>query len=116
MPRNGGDDQPRRPSRAEAEEAVRTLLRYSWTRPAPGSADEGLVVATVVADAFCHSMVRALVGALLPVGEGRRDAGWPARVLTAGVRDPAVGVVAGQPRAGTASDATGAGAPVRSDW
>ena len=27
----------------------------------------------MVADAFCHNMVRALVGALLAVGEGRRD-------------------------------------------
>jgi len=80
--------------RREGATTVRTLLQYSWSRPAPGSADDGLVVATVVADAFCHSMVRALVGALLPVGEGRRDAGWPARVLAAAVRDPAVGVVA----------------------
>jgi tRNA pseudouridine38-40 synthase len=39
-------------------------------------------------------MVRALVGALLPVGEGRRDVGWPSRVLAAAVRDPAVAVVA----------------------
>ena len=73
---------------------VRTLLSYTWSRPATGSADEGLVVATVVADAFCHSMVRALVGALLPVGEGRQDVGWPARVLAAAVRDSAVSVVA----------------------
>jgi tRNA pseudouridine38-40 synthase len=80
--------------RREGATTVRTLLRYSWSRPAPGSADDGLVVATVVADAFCHSMVRALVGALLSVGEGRRDAGWPARVLAAAARDPAVGVVA----------------------
>jgi tRNA pseudouridine38-40 synthase len=80
--------------RREGATTVRTLLRYSWARPEPGSADEGLVVATVVADAFCHSMVRALVGALLPVGERRRDVGWPVQVLTAGVRDPAVAVVA----------------------
>jgi tRNA pseudouridine38-40 synthase len=38
-------------------------------------------------------MVRALVGALLPVGEGTRPPSWPAEVLTAGVRDPAVRVV-----------------------
>ncbi|MFI7588133.1 tRNA pseudouridine(38-40) synthase TruA [Spongisporangium articulatum] len=65
---------------------VRTLLTYSWAR------DAGLIVGTVVADAFCHSMVRALVGAVLPVGEGRRPAGWPLEVLTAGVRDPHVTV------------------------
>jgi tRNA pseudouridine38-40 synthase len=48
----------------------------------------------VAADAFCHNMVRALVGALLAVGEGRRPPGWPAGVLAAAVRDPAVRVVA----------------------
>ena len=68
---------------------IRTLLEYRWERD-----EEGLAVATVVADAFCHSMVRALVGAVLPVGEGRRAVGWPAEVLRAAVRDPAVTVVA----------------------
>jgi tRNA pseudouridine38-40 synthase len=51
-------------------------------------------VATVVADAFCHNMVRALVGALLRVGDGTRPAGWPAQVLSAAERDPSVPVVA----------------------
>ena len=55
--------------------------------------EHGVAVATVVADAFCHNMVRALVGALLAVGEGRRPPGWPAEVLAAAVRDPAVRVV-----------------------
>nr|WP_218123639.1 tRNA pseudouridine(38-40) synthase TruA [Quadrisphaera sp. DSM 44207] len=66
---------------------VRTLLRCDWRRDA-----DGLVVATVVADAFCHSMVRALVGALLAVGQARRPVEWPERVLRAGVRDGAVQV------------------------
>jgi tRNA pseudouridine38-40 synthase len=68
---------------------IRTLRALSWRR-----ADDGTAVATVTADAFCHNMVRALVGALLAVGEGRRPPGWPAQVLTAAVRDPAVRVVA----------------------
>ncbi len=68
---------------------VRELLRLEWARPEPG-----LAVATVAADAFCHNMVRALVGALLPVGDGRRAPAWPAELLAAGVRDPAVTVVA----------------------
>jgi tRNA pseudouridine38-40 synthase len=68
---------------------VRTLRVLDWRRDG-----DGLAVATVVADAFCHNMVRALVGALLAVGEGRRPAGWPAEVLAAAVRDPAVRVVA----------------------
>lgn len=67
---------------------IRTLLDLSWRR-----ADDGIVVSDVRADAFCHSMVRALVGALLAVGDGRRDPQWPARVLAAGVRDGAVTVV-----------------------
>lgn len=49
-----------------------------------------LVCVTVTADAFCHSMVRSLVGALLMVGDGRRDVEWPARLLHGGVRDSAV--------------------------
>ena len=68
---------------------VRTLLNVDWSRDA-----HGVAVASVEADAFCHSMVRALVGALLAVGVGRRPPGWPAAVLAGGVRDPAVTVVA----------------------
>ncbi len=51
-----------------------------------------MAVAGVVADAFCHNMVRALVGALLAVGDGRKPSTWPVSVLAAGVRDPAVHV------------------------
>ncbi len=55
---------------------VRTLQRFEIERTGH------LLVCTVVADAFCHSMVRSLVGALLAVGEGRRAADWPASLLT----------------------------------
>ena len=75
--------------RREGASTVRELLRLEWVRAAPGVA-----VATVVADAFCHNMVRSLVGALLSVGDGRRPAGWLAGVLAARARDPAVTVVA----------------------
>ncbi len=68
---------------------VRTLLRFDWQRPDDGP-DAGLVVAQVEADAFCHSMVRSLVGACLAVGEGRRDPGWPAQVLASRRRASAV--------------------------
>src|SRR5699024_9751541 len=37
---------------------VRELRELRWERPGEGRADEGLIVATVVADAFCHHMVR----------------------------------------------------------
>jgi tRNA pseudouridine38-40 synthase len=67
---------------------IRTLLDFSWVRTG-----EGQVEATVAADAFCRSMVRALVGAVIPVGEGRQPVGWPARILVAGRRHPAVVVV-----------------------
>ncbi|WP_334148958.1 tRNA pseudouridine(38-40) synthase TruA [Microbacterium sp.] len=49
---------------------IRTLLDYRWTRDA-----DDVLVAEVKADAFCHSMVRALVGACVAVGEGRLDIG-----------------------------------------
>ena len=45
------------------------------------------------ADAFCHNMVRSLIGALLFVGDGHRAPDWPGKVLAAGVRDSAVHVV-----------------------
>ena len=73
--------------RREGASTVRALLRLEWERAAPG-----LAVAAVVADAFCHNMVRALTGALLAVGDGRKPPGWPAAVLAARVRDPAVHV------------------------
>ena len=72
----------------EGATTVRTLLDLAWGRDA-----DGLAVATVRADAFCHHMVRALVGAMIAVGEGRRQPGWAADVLGAGVRDAAVTVV-----------------------
>ncbi len=74
--------------RREGATTVRTLLAYSWRR-----ADDGVLEATVVADAFCHSMVRALVGAVVPVGEGREPSGWPEQVLRGGARDPRVKVM-----------------------
>jgi tRNA pseudouridine38-40 synthase len=72
----------------EGATTVRALRRLNWERDAAGVA-----VGCVVADAFCHNMVRALVGALIPVGEGTRPPQWPARVLRAAARDPGVQVV-----------------------
>jgi tRNA pseudouridine38-40 synthase len=64
---------------------VRELQRLTWQRTA-GHA----VQADVSADAFCHSMVRSLVGALLLVGDGRRGLDWPAEVLRDRVRGSTV--------------------------
>ncbi|WP_424212259.1 tRNA pseudouridine(38-40) synthase TruA [Streptomyces sp. BI20] len=72
----------------EGATTIRTLQRLEWERGA-----DGLVTATVRADAFCHNMVRSLVGALLHVGDGHRPVEWPGKVLAAGVRDSSVHVV-----------------------
>lgn len=64
---------------------IRTLRRLEWRRAATGDpgGDAGLVALTVEADAFCHSMVRSLVGAGIAVGRGRRPPAWPAALLAA---------------------------------
>ncbi|WP_338750568.1 tRNA pseudouridine(38-40) synthase TruA [Janibacter alittae] len=67
---------------------TRTLLRYDWRRR-----EDGLLEADILADAFCHSMVRALIGAIVPVGAGDQGSQWPEQVLTEGVRDPRVKVM-----------------------
>jgi tRNA pseudouridine38-40 synthase len=73
--------------RRDGATTIRELQRLEWVRD-----DDGLLVATVIADAFCHSMVRALVGSLLTVGEGQRPVEWPGEVLLNGVRDSRVNV------------------------
>ena len=74
--------------RREGATSVRRVISLEWARTAQGIAE-----ATVRADAFCHSMVRSLVGCLLAVGEARRPVEWPAEVLAGRVRDSAVLVV-----------------------
>jgi tRNA pseudouridine38-40 synthase len=73
--------------RREGATTIRALQRFDWL-----VAEPGLVVAEVRADAFCHSMVRSLVGALLAVGRGQRPVGWPAQLLTLGARSSEVTV------------------------
>lgn len=68
---------------------VRTLQVLDVDRPT-GGADADLVVLTVQADAFCHTMVRSLVGALTAVGEGRKGEDWPAELLAGRTRASAV--------------------------
>jgi tRNA pseudouridine38-40 synthase len=60
----------------EGATTIRDLQRLEWAR------DGHLLTAHVTADAFCWSMVRSLVGAVLAVGEGRRDPRWCAELLT----------------------------------
>jgi tRNA pseudouridine38-40 synthase len=59
---------------------IRDLHRLDWIQ------DGDLITAHVSADAFCWSMVRSVVGALLAVGEGRREPDWIARLLRASAR------------------------------
>ena len=56
--------------------SVRQLQACSWRRD-----PSGVVVLDVRADAFCHSMVRSIVGASLEVGAGRRDPAWLAALI-----------------------------------
>lgn len=72
----------------EGATTIRTLLDLSWAREM-----SGVLVGTVRADAFCHSMVRALVGCLIAIGEGRRPVAWAGEILRAEARDPSVAVV-----------------------
>lgn len=72
----------------EGATTIRTLLDVRWERR-----DDGVAVATVRADAFCHNMVRALVGAMILVGDGHKPVGFPAEVLAGRVRHSAVNVV-----------------------
>ncbi|WP_081975735.1 tRNA pseudouridine(38-40) synthase TruA [Amycolatopsis sp. MJM2582] len=69
----------------EGGTTIRELQRLVWRRTGPHA-----VEVEVSADAFCHSMVRSLVGALLLVGDGRRPLGWPGDVLESRTRDSAV--------------------------
>jgi tRNA pseudouridine38-40 synthase len=62
--------------RKEQASTIRAVSELSWRRD-----PDGIVVATIQADAFCWSMVRSLVGALLPVGDGRKPPSWPGSLL-----------------------------------
>jgi tRNA pseudouridine38-40 synthase len=88
MPLRGEHDFAAFCKKREGATTIRTLLDLSWARD-----ERGLAVATVRADAFCHNMVRALVGAMITVGEGRRAPEWAGEVLRRGERDPRVTVV-----------------------
>ena len=73
----------------EGASTIRTLLELSGRRVASGPM-AGVIECTVRADAFCHSMVRSLVGALVAVATGRRDHEWLAEVMERGVRDSTI--------------------------
>ncbi len=72
--------------RREGATTIRTLLALDVERR------DALVTVRASADAFCHSMVRSLVGALGAVGEGRRPPEWPAALFAATERSSEVPV------------------------
>jgi tRNA pseudouridine38-40 synthase len=63
---------------------VRRILDATLRRTSTGS-----IELWIEADAFCHSMVRSIAGALVAVGEARRDPTWMAEVLTKTTRESA---------------------------
>lgn len=73
----------------EGATTIRTLLEFDWHRD-----DHGILVANVRADAFCHSMVRALVGACAAAGEGRISVADVAAIRDKGVRTNDAAVLA----------------------
>lgn len=66
----------------EGSTTIRELQRFEFSRGA-----DGVIVAAVQADAFCHNMVRSLVGSALFVGEGAEPPGWLLERLLARQRD-----------------------------
>jgi len=73
----------------EGATTIRTLLEFGWRRD-----EQGILVANVKADAFCHSMVRALVGACAAVGEGKLEPEDVAEIRDEGVRTSETKVLA----------------------
>ena len=72
----------------EGATTVRTLREISTIRRA-----DDIIEVTVVADAFCHSMVRALMGALIVIGQARYEPSWAGEILATAVRQPHIEVM-----------------------
>jgi tRNA pseudouridine38-40 synthase len=81
----------------EGATTIRQLQKFEWVRDS-----EGYLIGDVVADAFCYSMVRNLVGAVVCVADGRFGPEWIAETLANKVRIseslvfPACGLTLGQ--------------------
>ena len=73
----------------EGATTIRTLLEFDWRR-----GEDGILRANVRADAFCHSMVRALVGACVAVGEGKLAVADIVDIRDEGIRTPEIKVLA----------------------
>ena len=75
----------------EGATTVRTLHSFHVSRPYPG-----IVQAMIRADAFCHSQVRFMMGALIEIGRGKYPSDWIGELLAAGVRDQRVPLADGR--------------------
>lgn len=75
----------------EGATTVRTLHSFTVSRT-----ESGIVQAIICADAFCHSQVRFMMGALIEVGRGKYNTNWIAELLAAGVRDQRVPLADGR--------------------
>ncbi|MFA4840305.1 MAG: tRNA pseudouridine(38-40) synthase TruA [Agrococcus sp.] len=71
----------------EGATTIRELRAFSWAQ------DGQLLTASLTADAFCHSMVRALVAACVRVGEGRLGLVQAAALLDERRRSPLTGLM-----------------------
>ena len=78
--------------RRDGASTIRTLLELA-ARRVPSGPMAGVIECTVRADAFCHAMVRSLVGALVAVATGQRDHEWLTAITERGVRDSTITVM-----------------------
>jgi tRNA pseudouridine38-40 synthase len=78
--------------RRDRASTIRNLLELA-ARRVPSGPMAGVIECTVRADAFCHAMVRSLIGALLAVATGQRDHEWLAAITERGVRDSSITVM-----------------------
>jgi tRNA pseudouridine38-40 synthase len=81
----------------EGASSVRTIHDIGWRRVGRSAGATSPVEFSVRADAFCHSMVRSLVGAFIAVGDGRWPVERPAELLAAAQRVPAIATAPAHP-------------------
>lgn len=74
----------------EGTTTIRCLEEFAWSR-----GDDGVLRASIVADAFCHNMVRSMVGAMMMVGDQRWDPNRPREILDSKVRHSHIAPAAG---------------------
>lgn len=75
----------------EGATTVRTLHSFNISRP-----HDGIVQVMIRADAFCHSQVRFMMGALIEIGRGKYQPKWIGELLAAGARDQRVPLADGR--------------------